>query len=142
MAMTGLGGAVAGAGWGSQEERNRRSRPADQQDSYYAALPPQSRNNSSTAHSTSSAHGDPFAGGMAGVGAAGMAGVGAMNRRQSEGLPYTPQQQRRGSAQMDDVYGGLQDELSGRDEGGWGVASRMHQPQGCVSRLASWGSTG
>lgn len=117
MAMTEA--AVTGGAWGSRHEENRRSRPADQQNNYYAALPAPPRQDTATPASVSTA-GDPFAAG------AGMAGVGAMGRSQSQGQHQPFYQPRRGSDGLDDPYGGLD---LGREEGGWGVASRMHHQQ-------------
>lgn len=113
MAMTGAAVGAGGA-YGAYDDRRRSRKPADQQDNYYASLPPRAQ----TATPMSS---DDYYGG-------GMAGVGLRNHGQQQ-----PQlEHRRSSQQMDEVdpYGGLVDEYGPRDgDGGWGVARGMHQPQ-------------
>ncbi|KAK4057671.1 hypothetical protein OIO90_001319 [Microbotryomycetes sp. JL221] len=110
-AAAGLG-AAAGAGalaGGDRRQSQRRNRPADEQDNYYASVGIPPREETATPMSSTTFNTAALS--------AGMAGVGATSRVQP------PQQQR------DPLYGGLADTQSGRHEGGWGVANQMRNSQ-------------
>lgn len=108
MAMSG----VAAGAYALEDDarRKKKSRPADEQFDYYSSVPP-AREATATPVSVSTA----------GVGA-GMAGIGVI-RAASQGVPPRRESYR---AELNDPYGGLADEGSGANEGGWGVANQMH----------------
>ncbi|KAK4055107.1 hypothetical protein OIV83_000387 [Microbotryomycetes sp. JL201] len=104
-AAAGAGAAALTRGGGGSRTSPRRNRPADEQDNYYSAVGIPSRDNTATPMSSTTFNTTAFG--------AGMAGVGAASRQQ----PHDP------------LYGGLANEQSGRNEGGWGVANRMRDSQ-------------
>ena len=112
MAMTGAAVGAGGA-YSAYDDRRKSRKPADQQDNYYASLPPRAQ----TATPMSSE--DYYGGGMAGIG---------LRNQQHQQQAHPEDFEHRQSSDMD-PYGGLDDGYGPRDgDGGWGVASRMHQP--------------
>lgn len=111
-----LGMGAGAMAYGASQKRNGGGAGKEQFD-YYSNLPPPPRQDTSTPMTVSSA----------GIGGgATMAGVGAAAARRSQSQshlpPSPPPAQRRSSPRNDDPYGGLADEYSGANEGGWGVA--------------------
>ncbi|SCV68753.1 BQ2448_874 [Microbotryum intermedium] len=108
MASVGAAGAGLGATYAARQHSQKRKKatPADEQDAYYASLPPPPREGSITPSSMSSA------GGFS------MAGVGVSRYSQ-----YGPQDARA----QHELYNGQEIETMRPNDSGWAAANRMQQ---------------